>query len=97
MACRQPQFATFLCCFLLLLLPTPTLQGPPLAMDARITACYVGYVTCLASYGIVAGTPGPIGWLAWFVNAPAVCSAALFACLANYNDAGVVRAMPTII
>jgi hypothetical protein len=54
----------------------------PLTVGACYSACNAAWVTCLASYGIVAGTTGPIGWWAWFASAPAVCSGAQGACMA---------------
>lgn len=56
---------------------TFTAAGPIMAgsaVAACYTACNVGYVTCLASSGIVAGATGPIGWWAWLTGAPAGCS-----------------------
>ena len=55
--------------------------GGPLACGACFTACNAGWVSCLAGYGIVAGTTGPIGWYAWLVSAPAMCSGIQSACM----------------
>ena len=73
--------------------------GPIMAGSAVsfcYTACNVGYVTCLAGYGIVAGTTGPIGWYAWFTSAPIACSLTQAACMSACTAGGVLSmAAPT--
>jgi len=49
-------------------------------------------VSCLAGYGIVAGTTGPVGWIAWLTSAAAGCSAAQGACMSACT---VTLALPT--
>ena len=63
------------------------------AVAACYTACNAAWVTCLAGYGIVAGTTGPIGWGAWWASAPACCSAAQGACMSVCVAAGLATAV----
>ena len=69
------------------------IQGGPIMAGSAVAACYTAcnaaWVTCLASYGIVAGTTGPVGWWAWLYTAPAVCSAAQGACMSACTAVGL--------
>jgi hypothetical protein len=72
----------------------PVLAGS--AVAACYTACNAGWVTCLASYGIVAGAAGPVGWFAWLSSAPAGCSVVQGACMAACTAGGLATvAAPT--
>ena len=77
---------------LCLLLLSSMVQCGPLTVGACYTACNAGYVSCLAGYGIVAGTTGPVGWIAWLTSAAAGCSAAQGACMSACT---VTLALPT--
>ena len=69
----------------------------PIAAGSTIAYCYslcnVSYVSCLAYYGIVAGTTGPIGWWAWIVAAPTWCSGLQGACMSGCTVVGTAAAM----
>lgn len=47
------------------------------------TACNAGYMACMASSGLVAGSTGPVGWWAWLTSAAAGCSAIQGTCMAT--------------
>jgi hypothetical protein len=56
-------------------------QAGLVAQGLCYTACNTGWVACLSSSGIVAGTTGPVGWWAWLTSAAAGCSAVQGACM----------------
>ena len=59
-----------------------TASAGPVAVGMCYTACNTAWVSCLAAYGVVAGTSGPVGWYAWLTGAPAMCSGLQGACMA---------------
>ena len=60
------------------------------------SACNAGYVTCMVSSGLVAGTTGPVGWWAWLTSAAAGCSAVQGTCMATCTVGGLTTAaVPT--
>ena len=75
-------FHLLLMLILILGLYLPLVSAGPVAVGVCYSACNAGYVSCLAGYGIVAGTTGPIGWWAWLTSAPAGCSAIQGTCMA---------------
>ena len=58
-------------------------EAGPITCGACYTACNAGYVSCMASSGLGAGTTGPVGWWAWLTSAAAGCSAIQGACMAT--------------
>ena len=91
---------SFVVIFAVALLNLQIVMAGPIGAGSAVAACYTacntGWVTCLASYGIVAGVVGPVGWWAWLFGAPAVCSAAQGACMAACTAGGLALvAAPT--
>ena len=66
---------------LALCLVVPKIAAGPITVGVCYTACNAAYVSCLAAWGITAGTTGPIGWYAWLVGAPGMCSAVQGVCM----------------
>jgi hypothetical protein len=78
---------------LILLILCVLIESGPIAGGSAVAACYTacnaGYVSCLASYGLVAGVTGPVGWWAWLVSAPVTCSAAQGTCMSACTAVGL--------
>lgn len=87
----------FLLCVSSYLLPV---ESGPIAAGSAVAACYsacnAGYVTCMASSGLVAGVTGPVGWYAWLTSAAASCSLVQATCMSACTAGGLaVAAAPT--
>merc|ERR1712000_441382 len=57
------------------------------------TACNAAYVSCMAASGLVAGTTGPVGWIAWLTSAAATCSAGQGVCMTACTAVGLGTAV----
>ncbi len=87
-------FAFFVIC--LFLNTSPVVEAGPIAAGSAVSVCYTacnaGYVTCMTSSGLVAGTTGPVGWWAWATGAAASCSAVQAACMTTCTAVGLATA-----
>lgn len=92
----KSMYTLFPALFFILALIIRGSEAGPIAASSAVSLCYTacntGYVTCMASSGLVAGVSGPVGWVAWLTGAAGSCSLVQGACMAACTAVGLATA-----